>query len=163
MPKASAQVLEDEGFRVQYRGVVPVKGKGEMETYYVVGKKIERSKSYGRSQYAQKHSMTAVLSAMVNNRKKQTLGSSLSVPNARPRLKPVASLSFNFRNKNRSSHRLNRMQSEMSATGHTKRNRFDVERRMTESGGASSQSYPDMIGRGSLKERRDKDSNIYNC
>ena len=134
VPKASAQILETEGFRVQYRGVVPVKGKGEMETYYVVGKKIERSKSFGRSQYAHKHSMTAVLSAMVNNRKKQTLGSSLSVPNAKPRLKPgLSSLSFNFRNKSRSPHRLNRMQSEMSATGRTKRHRFD-ERRMTESG-----------------------------
>ena len=164
MPKASAHILEEEGFRVQYRGVVPVKGKGEMETYYVLGKKIERSKSFGRSQYAHKHSMTAVLSAMVHNRKKQTLGSSLSVPkDVQPRLKPNASLSFNFR-KTRNSHRLNRMQSEMAGTGkHRSRHWSGSDRRMAESEGQTSHSFPDIIGTGSLKVRKDKDSNVYVC
>lgn len=32
VPKASALVLEEDGYRVQCRGLVAVKGKGEMET-----------------------------------------------------------------------------------------------------------------------------------
>ncbi|CAG2115289.1 unnamed protein product [Medioppia subpectinata] len=158
VPKASAQVLETEGFRVQYRGVVAVKGKGEMETYYLTGRKIERSKSFGRSQYAHKHSMTAVLSAMVHNRKKQTLGSSLSVPSAKLQLRPriatggLSSLSFNFRKTSRSPHRLNRMQSEMSSTGRPKRGGSTVERRIPGES-ASGHSFSDIISTGSLKER----------
>ncbi|CAG2167213.1 unnamed protein product [Oppiella nova] len=167
VPKASAQVLETEGFRVHYRGVVPVKGKGEMETYYLMGRKIERSKSFGRSQYAAKHSMTAVLSAMVNNRKKQTLGSSLSVPSSKLQLRPrnspgLSSLSFNFRKTSRSPHRLNRMQSEMG--GRPKRGGSTVERRTPDTG-VSSHSFPDIISTGSLKERgrdRNKDQTIIN-
>ncbi|XP_054158879.1 adenylate cyclase type 8-like [Oppia nitens] len=149
IPKASAVILETEGFRCQYRGLVAVKGKGDMETYYLVGRKIERSKSCGRSQYGAdgsggRHSMTAVLSAMVQNRKKQSLGSSLSVPSNKhqqqqqqhpqhQQLRPrglssstasggLSSLSFNFRKsaRNLGTHRLNRMRSEMSSTGRSK-------------------------------------------
>jgi adenylate cyclase 8 len=149
VPKASATILEDEGFRVKYRGVVSVKGKGEMETYFVIGKKIERSKSFGKSQYAQKNSLAAVLSAMVQVRKKHALGSSLSVPSSRPRVTPgLSSLSFNFR-KPRSPHRLQRMLSEVS-TG--KKHRF--ERRMTETG-SGSHSFPDMTIREAAKKKED--------
>lgn len=38
VPKRSAVILETQGFRVKCRGVIPVKGKGEMETYYVIEK-----------------------------------------------------------------------------------------------------------------------------
>lgn len=34
-PKRSAEILASQGFSVQLRGVIPVKGKGDMETYYV--------------------------------------------------------------------------------------------------------------------------------
>lgn len=38
VPKRSAVILASEGFLVQCRGVIQVKGKGEMETYYVIEK-----------------------------------------------------------------------------------------------------------------------------
>lgn len=38
VPKRSAVVLASEGFLVQCRGIIQVKGKGEMETYYVLEK-----------------------------------------------------------------------------------------------------------------------------
>jgi adenylate cyclase 8 len=160
VPKASATILEDEGFRVKYRGVVSVKGKGEMETYFVIGKKIERSKSFGKSQYAQNNSLAAVLSAMVQVRKKHALGSSLSVPSSRPRVTPgLSSLSFNFR-KPRSPHRLHRMLSEVSTSARGKKHRFE-ERRMTETG-SGSHSFPDM----SLREaanKKEKDDTVIVC
>lgn len=36
VPKRSAEILAASGFVVQLRGVIPVKGKGDMETYYVI-------------------------------------------------------------------------------------------------------------------------------
>lgn len=38
VPKRSAEILAAEGFVVHCRGVIPVKGKGDMETYYVLEK-----------------------------------------------------------------------------------------------------------------------------
>lgn len=39
VPKRSADILEKEGFVVQYRGLIAVKGKGEMETCFVLSEK----------------------------------------------------------------------------------------------------------------------------
>lgn len=39
VPKRSADILEKEGFLVQYRGSIAVKGKGNMETCFVLGDK----------------------------------------------------------------------------------------------------------------------------
>lgn len=36
VPKNSAEILASVGFKLQLRGVIPVKGKGDMETYYVI-------------------------------------------------------------------------------------------------------------------------------
>lgn len=36
VPKSSADILAQVGFKVKCRGVIPVKGKGNMETYYVM-------------------------------------------------------------------------------------------------------------------------------
>lgn len=36
VPKGSADILSQAGFKVKCRGVIPVKGKGNMETYYVI-------------------------------------------------------------------------------------------------------------------------------
>lgn len=81
VPKATAHVLQDEGYRMEYRGVIQVKGKGQMETFLVQGRKIERASSLGKSQYAHK-TMTEVISGMVEVRRKQALSTSLSVPSA---------------------------------------------------------------------------------
>lgn len=134
---------------MQYRGLVSVKGKGEMETYYVLGKKIERSKSFGRQSKTHNNSLAAVITGMVQVRKKQTLGSSLSVPSARQRISSgPSSLSFNFR-KPRSPHKLHRMLSE-TPNSRLKRTRLD-DRRMTETG-TGSQSFPDMTLRDGNKK-----------
>ncbi|XP_076361837.1 adenylate cyclase type 8-like isoform X2 [Tachypleus tridentatus] len=133
-PKSTAQFLEDNGYRVQYRGLVPVKGKGNMETYYIIGKKIGRQRNVGRSQRTH-NSLAAVVYGMVQARKKQALGSSLSVPSPKQRHSPAASLRRPQKQK------LQRMLSETPNPGRRK-NRLD-ERRMTETAG-SSHSYPDM-------------------
>ena len=45
VPKRSAVILASEGFLVQCRGVIQVKGKGEMETYYVLEKSSPERKT----------------------------------------------------------------------------------------------------------------------
>lgn len=81
VPKATATILSDEGYRMEYRGVIAVKGKGQMETCLVQGRKIERCSSLGKSQYAPgTKTMTEVISGMVEVRRKQALSTSLSVP-----------------------------------------------------------------------------------
>lgn len=151
MPKESAIILDEQGYRVEYRGLVPVKGKGEMETYYVLGKKIERSKSVERRIRNPNSSLEAVITAMVQ-RKKQTLGSSLSVPSTRQRISTgPSSLSFNLKMP-RSAQKLQRILSE-NPNSRAKRSRSG-ERRITDT---SSQSFPDMTSqrRGSKKTKDD--------
>lgn len=76
-------MLKDEGYRLEYRGIVQVKGKGHMETYFVLGKKMDRTASMNKSQQpAAKNSMTDVISGLVEVRRKQALSSSLSVPSS---------------------------------------------------------------------------------
>ncbi|KAG8238918.1 hypothetical protein J437_LFUL000755 [Ladona fulva] len=72
VPKETAMVLEARGYQVQYRGVVAVKGKGDMETYYVVGRKATRAAGFSRmpSQY---NSLAAVVYGMVQARRRQTI------------------------------------------------------------------------------------------
>lgn len=83
VPKATAAILADEGYRMEYRGVIAVKGKGQMETCLVQGRKIERCSSLGKSQYAPgTKTMTEVISGMVEVRRKQALSTSLSVPSS---------------------------------------------------------------------------------
>lgn len=152
MPKESAIILDEHGYRVEYRGLVPVKGKGEMETYYVLGKKIERSKSVERRIRNPNSSLEAVITAMVQQRKKQTLGSSLSVPSTRQRISTgPSSLSFNFKMP-RSTQKLQRILSE-NPNSRAKRSRSG-ERRMTDT---SSQSFPDVTSQrhGSKKTKDD--------
>nr|XP_042906415.1 adenylyl cyclase 78C [Parasteatoda tepidariorum] len=133
VPKATAQILEAHGYLVQYRGLVAVKGKGEMETYYVLGRRrsVGRQMSVGRHPSVHK-SLAAVVYGLVRARKKG-LGSSLSVPSPQRRLaaQPLVPPSR---------HKLQRILSETPHPGRRKRMR---ERRMTDAGG-SSHSYPDM-------------------
>lgn len=85
VPKNTAEILKKEGYHMSYRGLVQVKGKGQMETYWVMGK-MRRESSLNRSHYNGKKSMTEVISGMVGVRRKQALSSSLSVPSAKQTL-----------------------------------------------------------------------------
>ncbi|KAG8178265.1 hypothetical protein JTE90_018812 [Oedothorax gibbosus] len=132
VPKATAQILEAHGYMVQFRGSVAVKGKGEMETYYVLGrrKSVGRQMSVGRHPSVHK-SLAAVVYGLVRARKKG-LGSSLSVPSPQKRLAQLVPPTR---------HKLHRI---LSETPHPGRRKSRMrERRMTDAGG-SSHSYPDM-------------------
>ncbi|OTF69334.1 adenylate cyclase type 6-like protein [Euroglyphus maynei] len=79
VPKHTAQILKAEGYHLDYRGLIQVKGKGQMETFWVM-RKMTRESSLNKSQYGAKKSMAEVIGGMVEVRRKQALGSSLSVP-----------------------------------------------------------------------------------
>ncbi|KAJ8871129.1 hypothetical protein PR048_027433 [Dryococelus australis] len=72
VPKETATILEARGFQVQLRGVIAVKGKGEMETYYVVGRRSSRAGGFTR-QPSTYNSLAAVVYGMVQARRKQTI------------------------------------------------------------------------------------------
>lgn len=59
------------GYNVKLRGVVEVKGKGPMETYFVLGRHSGRSLGFTR-QSSQYNSLAAVVYALAQQRKKQT-------------------------------------------------------------------------------------------
>ncbi|CAL4081953.1 unnamed protein product, partial [Meganyctiphanes norvegica] len=69
--KDTAQILKFAGFRIQYRGKIFVKGKGEMDTYLVVGRKGTTSRTHSRhsSKY---NSLAEVVYGMVQHRRKHT-------------------------------------------------------------------------------------------
>jgi len=66
------QVLCVRGFRFQTRGLVHVKGKGEMETYLVVGKETGSPAGVQR-QPSSRSSLAAVVYGMVRARRKHTI------------------------------------------------------------------------------------------
>ncbi|GLV37822.1 Adenylyl cyclase 78C [Carabus blaptoides fortunei] len=76
VPKYTAQLLGVRGYEVQVRGMVDVKGKGPMETYYVLGRKSGRALGFTR-QSSQYNSLAAVVYALAQARKKQTVNTCL--------------------------------------------------------------------------------------
>ncbi|RZF48787.1 hypothetical protein LSTR_LSTR008136 [Laodelphax striatellus] len=70
IPKDTAMILTSHGYQVEYRGLVPVKGKGEMETYYVVGRAASGPGPFTR-QPSQHASLAAVVYGMVQARRRQ--------------------------------------------------------------------------------------------
>lgn len=65
------QLLSIRGYEVKTRGVIDVKGKGLMETYFVLGRHSGRSLGFAR-QSSQYNSLAAVVYALAQQRKKQT-------------------------------------------------------------------------------------------
>ncbi|XP_045472864.1 adenylyl cyclase 78C-like isoform X1 [Harmonia axyridis] len=72
VPKHTAQILAVRGYDVRRRGVIEVKGKGFMETYFVNGRQIGKPPIFQR-QPSHHNSLTAVVYAM---KKKQNNNSS---------------------------------------------------------------------------------------
>ena len=66
------QILKERGYQVKERGKIPVKGKGEMLTYYVLGRKISRSWHLGRTINQGNNSLAEVVYGMVRARKRRT-------------------------------------------------------------------------------------------
>ncbi|GJQ67397.1 hypothetical protein Trydic_g8273 [Trypoxylus dichotomus] len=71
VPKYTAQLLGVRGYEVKYRGLIEVKGKGEMETYFVIGRRTGRPPTFQR-QPSQCNSLAAVVYAVAQTRKKQS-------------------------------------------------------------------------------------------
>ncbi|PSN48684.1 hypothetical protein C0J52_04783, partial [Blattella germanica] len=72
VPKETSVILEARGYQVQLRGIVFVKGKGDMETYWVMGRRSSLLTGFAR-QPSQYHSLAAVVYGMVQARRKQTI------------------------------------------------------------------------------------------
>lgn len=60
------------GYSIKLRGTIEVKGKGPMETYFVLGRHTGRSLGFAR-QSSQYNSLAAVVYALAQQRKKQTV------------------------------------------------------------------------------------------
>ena len=66
------QILRDRGYLIKERGVIQVKGKGEMLTSYVLGRKISRSWHFGRTVSSGNTSLAQVVYGMVRAKKRRT-------------------------------------------------------------------------------------------
>jgi adenylate cyclase 8 len=67
-----SQILSERGYIVKERGLIQVKGKGEMLTFYVLGRKISRSWRFGRTVSLQgNNSLAEVVYGMVRARKRR--------------------------------------------------------------------------------------------
>ncbi|XP_065334949.1 adenylyl cyclase 78C isoform X2 [Cloeon dipterum] len=72
VPRDTAAELERCGFRVQQRGIVPVKGKGEMETYFVLGREETPKAGLARTPTAPS-SLAAVVYGLVQAKRRHTI------------------------------------------------------------------------------------------
>lgn len=88
VPKETSVILEKRGYQVQLRGVVAVKGKGDMETYYVTGRKASHAPGFVR-QPSTYSSLATVVYGMLQARRRQTIKkSATSGSSATARTKP---------------------------------------------------------------------------
>lgn len=71
VPKETAEILRTKGYEVKKRGIIEVKGKGLMETYFVIGKQLNKPPTFQR-QPSHYSSLAAVVYAMAQTRKKHT-------------------------------------------------------------------------------------------
>lgn len=100
--KYGADILASEGFLVQRRGIIQVKGKGQMETFFVHSKSDQLQEEANGPDGAptsadsmnKSSSLAEVMFNMVQVIKKQNLANSLSVPTSKTKSTRL-SLSFN--------------------------------------------------------------------
>jgi len=65
-------ILAERGYVVKERGIISVKGKGQMLTFYVIGRKISRSWRFGKTVNQGNNSLAEVVYGMVRARKRRT-------------------------------------------------------------------------------------------
>ena len=63
-------ILSDRGYAVKERGIINVKGKGNMRTYFILGRKISRR--HGRGSGAANNNLAEVVYGMVRARRRRT-------------------------------------------------------------------------------------------
>jgi len=66
----TAMILSERGYAVKERGIITVKGKGNMRTYFILGRKISRR--YGRGSGTTNNSLAEVVYGMVRARRRRT-------------------------------------------------------------------------------------------
>lgn len=71
MLKILFQLLGVRGYELKKRGIVDVKGKGLMETYFVIGRQLKRPPNFQR-QPSHYSSLAAVVYALAQTRRKHT-------------------------------------------------------------------------------------------
>ncbi|CAG9767609.1 unnamed protein product [Ceutorhynchus assimilis] len=71
VPKETAQMLGVRGYELKKRGIIDVKGKGLMETYFVIGRQVSRPPNFQR-QPSNYSTLAAVVYALAQTRKKHT-------------------------------------------------------------------------------------------
>lgn len=64
-------MLGVRGYEMKKRGIIDVKGKGLMETYFVIGRQVTRPPSFQR-QPSNYSTLAAVVYALAQTRKKHT-------------------------------------------------------------------------------------------
>ena len=64
-------ILSDRGYAVKEKGIINVKGKGNMRTYFILGRKISRR--HGRGSGAANNSLAEVVYGMVRARRRRTI------------------------------------------------------------------------------------------
>ncbi|XP_044266273.1 adenylyl cyclase 78C-like [Tribolium madens] len=69
VPKDTAQLLVRQGYELKKRGLVRVKGKGLMETFFVQGKKLKKVRSCQRN-FSNTISLEAMVYAIAKNRRR---------------------------------------------------------------------------------------------
>ena len=92
------QILKERGYLIKERGVIQVKGKGEMFTCYVLGRRISRISQFGKTLGpAGNNSLAEVVYGMVRARKRRTgkkgevVCMARNLVQQRPRLSKIAS------------------------------------------------------------------------
>ena len=63
-------ILGERGYAVKERGIINVKGKGDMKTYFILGRKISRR--LGRGSGAANNNLAEVVYGMVRARRRRT-------------------------------------------------------------------------------------------
>ncbi|XP_034943359.1 adenylyl cyclase 78C isoform X2 [Chelonus insularis] len=70
VPRDIARILDSRGYHTQKRGLIQVKGKGAMETYFVLGRDTQQSEGISRHRSTCR-SLAAVVYGVVQARRKQ--------------------------------------------------------------------------------------------
>ncbi|XP_050526248.1 adenylyl cyclase 78C-like isoform X3 [Daktulosphaira vitifoliae] len=70
VPESTAKILIDRGYETEFRGSIAVKGKGEMRTHFILGKKGVVTNNLNR-QSSQISSLATVVYGMVQARRRQ--------------------------------------------------------------------------------------------
>ena len=65
------RLLSPRGFKFKYRGLIPVKGKGDLTTYFLLGKRTIGAERQLRRRMSGQHTLAAVVAGLVQSQKRK--------------------------------------------------------------------------------------------